>query len=42
MAETEGIHWNEHQPASGGGHTSFYQLKSGGKMGGQQEDEKEK
>jgi hypothetical protein len=41
IAETGGIHWHERQPASGGGYKGFRQLRLGGKMGGQEEDEKE-
>jgi hypothetical protein len=34
-------HKNEHQPASGGGHKGSCQSRSGGQMGGLEEDEKE-
>jgi hypothetical protein len=35
-----GICWSECQPALGGGHKGFCQLRSGGKMRGGQGDEK--
>jgi hypothetical protein len=41
IAETAGIHWNECQPALVGGHKGFCSSRLGGKMGDQQEDEKE-